>query len=296
MTGVKINSSYMHILTAKLRQRLGFTSTNQVHLEIIETGENEKYPYIKLNNNQIFFHRFSESPLREIFTRHVFSHYEIDRKPNPTYGTDRNHVDNLLNLKVDNKIKKFLLENMPIKQGDIVLELGAYCGFGTMKLSQLVGENGKVIAVEADKINFEILKKNIHSNNIKNVIPINKGIWNKKGTLTLFKELNQRNSLVEGLLENIESKDEIEVDTVDNILSELKMDRIDFITMEINAAEINGLKGMQKTLSKNNIRLVSAGWYDFEGKPAWITIKEILSKQGFSVYIGVQNRVFAIKK
>jgi len=185
---------------------------------------------------------------------------------------------------------------MPIKQGDVVLELGAYCGFGTMKLSQLVGENGKVIAVEADKINLEILKKNIHSNNIKNVIPINKGIWNKKGSLTLFKELNQRNSLVEGLLENIESKDEIEVDTVDNILSELKMVRTDFITMEINAAEINGLKGMQKTLSKNNIRLVSAGWYDFEGKPAWMKIKEILTKQGFSVYIGVQNRVFAIKK
>ena len=63
--------------------------------------------------------------------------------------------------------------------------------------------------------------------------------------------------------------------------------------MENNGAEVNALEGMKKTLSHNNIRLVSAGWYKLEGNPRWVKIKEILMKYGFSVYIGVQNRVFA---
>jgi len=286
----------MHILKARIRLKLETKTSGEDNLKIIESGEEDGYPYVKLNSGEIFFHRFFKSPLTEIYTRNVYSHYEIDQKPHPKFGIHLNHVDNLLNLKVDENTKKNLLDNMPVKEGDVVLELGAFCGFGTMKLSKLVGEKGKIIAVEAEKINFKILEKNIQSNKIKNVVVINKGIWNKKGKLALFKEFNQRNSLVADMLKKVQSQDEIEVDTVDNILSELNVEKVDFVIMEINAAEIKALEGMKKTLSQNNIRLVSSGWSKFEGKWTWKKIKEILTENGFSVYIGVQKRVFAIKQ
>lgn len=295
MKKVKINESLMHILKARMKQKLGISS-NQNSLKIVEEGKKDGVSFLKLDNGMIFFHEFTKKPLNEVYSRHVYSHYEIDKKPHSLYGIHRNHTDNLLSLKVDETIRNDLFKKMPVKYGDVVLELGAFYGFGSMKLSKLVGDNGKVISVEADKTNFEILKKNISENNISNIIPINKGIWNTKGNLTFFQESNQRNSLVDDLLENVEKQNSIEVDTVDNILSDLNIDHVDFISMEINAAEVNGLKGMKKTLSKNNIRLVCAGWYEFEGRPEWVSIKEILEEYGFSVYVGVQNRVFAIKQ
>lgn len=75
MKRVEINSSLMHILKARLRQKLGFISTDEVPLKIIETGKKDGYPYVRLNNNQIFFHRFSKSPLIEILTSQGFSVY-----------------------------------------------------------------------------------------------------------------------------------------------------------------------------------------------------------------------------
>ena len=53
---------------------------------------------------------------------------------------------------------------------------------------------------------------------------------------------------------------------------------------------------MKNTLSEKGIRIISAGWYNYQGKPAWKLIKKILEDYEFSVYIGKQNRVYAIKE
>jgi len=55
-----------------------------------------------------------------------------------------------------------------IKEGDIVLNIGANIGYYTLLIARLVGSNGKVFAFEPDLNNFKILKKNIEINNYKN--------------------------------------------------------------------------------------------------------------------------------
>ena len=207
MKNMKINSSLTHILKAKMRQKFGIKSNDENSVKIIEKGEKDGFPFIKLNDGKVFFHRFFNSPLTEVNTRYKYSHYEIDKKPHPKFGVHLNHIDNLHNLKINKKTRNELLAKLPIKSGDIVLELGAFCGFGTMKISEMVGEKGKVVAVEADKINFKMLEKNILNNNFKNIKIVNKGIWNSKGKLSLFKESNQRNSLVKDLLNSVESNE-----------------------------------------------------------------------------------------
>lgn len=46
-----------------------------------------------------------------------------------------------------------------IKEGDIVIDVGANIGYFTLLFSKLVGENGKVFAFEPESKNFELLKK-----------------------------------------------------------------------------------------------------------------------------------------
>ena len=73
------------------------------------------------------------------------------------------------------------------KIGDTVVDVGANIGYYTVLLADIVGKNGKVYAFEPDKTNFEILKKNIKTNNLKNVVAVNAGVGSKNETKTLYK-------------------------------------------------------------------------------------------------------------
>ncbi len=291
---LNLNKSGFDLLRGRILQKLNL-DIKKYGIDIIEKGIKDDLAFVKLQNNLVFYDTDMKSLLSSLIFRYQQSHYEINKNFKNS-GIHLSHVDNLLNLPVEPELKKYLMNNMPIKPGDTVLELGAFRGFGTIKLSQLVGNNGKVISVESSKPNFEILKKNIDVNKISNVSIINKGIWNKKGMSLLYKEENQRTSLVKDLLKKSKNEIEIEVDTVDNILLENKIKKPDFITLEINAAEVEALQGMKNTLSEKGIRIISAGWYNYQGKPAWKLIKKILEDYEFSVYIGKQNRVYAIKE
>jgi len=291
---LKLNKSGFDLLHGKFLQKFNFNIKNY-GINIVEKGIKDNYAFVKLQNGLIFYDLDMKSLLVNLIFRYHQSHYEINKffkKP----GIHLSHIDNLMNLPVNSELKEFLMNKIPIKSGDVVIEMGSFRGFGTIKLSQLVGKNGKIIAIESSKPNFEILKKNIEINKISNVLIVNKGIWNKKGTSLLYKEENQRTSLVKDLLKKSKNEVEIEVDTIDNILLENKVEKVDFISMEINAAEIEALKGMKNTLSKNGIRLIAAGWYDYHEQPAWKLIKKILEDYDFKVYVGKQNRIYAIKE
>jgi FkbM family methyltransferase len=231
----------------------------------------------------------------EIEKRYKFSHYEVCGKlPNRLKNILLN--DNLHNINVDEKTRKTLLKKFRLKEDDVFLEVGTYYGFGTVKLSQNVK---KVIGIEADKYNFWMTKRNVEKN-CDNVILINKAVGKEKGKQKFYsreKEIGQGKSFFKESLKNkIKNSYEVEVDTIDNILNDLNLIRdITFVSLEINLAEIDALLGMSKTL-ENKMRLLIAGWYDYKGRPASFTIKEILNKHGFSVYIGVKNRVYAIKE
>ncbi len=55
----------------------------------------------------------------------------------------------------------YMLQELDIKPGDKVLEIGAGSGFVTALLSYLVGKNGKVYAIEINPRLYEFAKKNL---------------------------------------------------------------------------------------------------------------------------------------
>ncbi len=56
-----------------------------------------------------------------------------------------------------------------VTKGDVIIDVGANIGYYSVLLAEKVGKIGKVYAIEPEKLNFEILKKNIESNKFKNV-------------------------------------------------------------------------------------------------------------------------------
>ena len=73
------------------------------------------------------------------------------------------------------------------KKSDVVVDVGANIGYYTVLLADKVGKTGKVYAFEPDIISFEILKKNIEANNLKNVVAVNAGVGSKNETKMLYK-------------------------------------------------------------------------------------------------------------
>ena len=70
------------------------------------------------------------------------------------------------------------------RAGSVIVDVGANIGYYTVLLAQ---KAKKVYAFEPDKINFEILKKNIEANKLTNVVAIMAAVGSKKGSLELYK-------------------------------------------------------------------------------------------------------------
>jgi len=111
-----------------------------------------------------------------------------------------------------------------IKKGNTVIDVGAGIGEFSLLASELVGPEGKVVAIEPSPDDFVTLKKNLEANSCKNVIPVNKAVSDKKGVVELnFKgrEFTCDSESLIGILGdyNINSK------------------QIDFIKMDIEGGE-----------------------------------------------------------
>jgi FkbM family methyltransferase len=139
---------------------------------------------------------------------------------------------------------------LPIEEGDAVLDVGSAVGCVTLLASK---KASVVIAVEPNPQYFSSLEKRVLDSNINNVIFINKATWNEQG----FKEFN-----IKGYSSSIVNMSTIvETDTIDNITSGLGINRIDFMKMDVEGAEIESLLGATNTLNNTRKIVVSAYHY-----------------------------------
>lgn len=143
-----------------------------------------------------------------------------------------------------------------IKEGDIVLDLGANIGYYILILAKLVGKNGKVFAFEPDPDNFAILKKNIEINGYKNVTLIQKAVSNKTGKEKLY--LSKYNKGAQTIYDKDDNSEFIEVESIRLNDYFKNNNRVDFIKMDIEGAEDLAIRGMPLILKDNkNIKILT---------------------------------------
>lgn len=123
-----------------------------------------------------------------------------------------------------------------------VIDIGANIGYYTLIMAKT---SDKVYAFEPDPSNFNILKANISLNKLSNVVLFNSAVTDYNGVVNLHLcEFNR------GMHRIYPSKwcegDIIRVNTVkiDDIINE----RINFIKLDTEGAELGVLKGMKKLL------------------------------------------------
>jgi len=140
----------------------------------------------------------------------------------------------------------------------VALDVGANLGMFSIPLAKKLGSKGKVISIEAERNNVNLLKKNVELNGLKNVIVIGKGAYSKKGKINLnIDEFGTGgHSIQKTNVSEFGKKEIIEVDTIDNIIKDLKIKKVDIIKIDIEGGEPDAFKGASKTLKRDHPKII----------------------------------------
>lgn len=151
-----------------------------------------------------------------------------------------------------------ILRRFTPKEGDTVIDIGAHIGRYTITSSKQVGNTGKVVAIEADPDNFQLLKRNIALNKLTNVMPLNYAVFSERTKIKLYEQSASAkyNSIMLTRAAKTKNYVEVNADTLDSILELNGVNRVNWIKIDVEGAEFEVLKGSTKTLSDENISLL----------------------------------------
>jgi FkbM family methyltransferase len=135
--------------------------------------------------------------------------------------------------------------------GNVLIDVGAYVGAYTILGALAVGPRGKVVAMEPDVVNRLQLQNNLALNEISNCIVIPNAAWSRSGKVGWQRGAEP---VWHAIQEELKSGS-VEAVRVDEVISEQALDRVDWIKMDIEGAELEALKGAENTLARFKPRL-----------------------------------------
>lgn len=150
----------------------------------------------------------------------------------------------------------FFQEYTPV-EGDVVVDVGAGIGTELNLFSRLVGPSGHVYAIEADPRTFHLLRRRQELNHLVNVTPIHTALADRPGDVLISSagphETHRLVSSGPGHL--------VRGATLDELVAEQGITRIDLLKMNIEGAERLAVAGMNT--SSRLVRNVVISCHDY---------------------------------
>jgi FkbM family methyltransferase len=149
-----------------------------------------------------------------------------------------------------------------VKEGDVVVDLGANLGYFTLLAAKLAGKRGKVYSFEPEPRNYNYLLKNIELNGYDNVFAIPKAVSDRNAKVKLYvcpydsghHTINQYGGIKAYKPDfTDDKKDFVEVETVslDEFFQGTKQP-ISVIKMDVEGAEMLALSGMDRVIKESD--------------------------------------------
>jgi len=148
---------------------------------------------------------------------------------------------------------KKMLENI-IKPEMTVLDIGANIGYYSLMMLELMGNKGKLIAVEPSPSNIEILRKNLLLNKYNDIEVHNAAISDENGTKKFFlSEMSNLNTLNYTEKKSLNLTGEtINVKTL-TVPQIMEGRNLDLIRMDVEGHEVEVLNGLIPNIGVNNL-------------------------------------------
>ena len=134
--------------------------------------------------------------------------------------------------------------------GDTFIDVGANIGYYSLLASTLVGDCGRVVAIEASPKTFRALQGNLARNFVKNVRAINVAASDWKGTRKLFRGHVYNTGLTTVLEEQgYEFECEVDAAPLSIVIRPEEMQNARLIKIDVEGAELSVVAGMVPLLS-----------------------------------------------
>lgn len=217
--------------------------------------------------------------IKEVASNSVF----IIGTPNPIF--QREMYNNLLNFGIPAKKIIFLPPTydygwnnyfdrpfLTYGENEVLVDCGCYDGETSISFANLMnGRATKIIAYEPNGVQIAECEENLVE--IPYAIVKNLGVWDKRETLRFS---------ADGMMARINNSGDITINTV-SLDEDLKDERVTFIKMDIEGAELKALQGAEKLILANRPKLAICVYH----KP-----EDIIEIPEFIVNLGLGYRLY----
>jgi len=146
-----------------------------------------------------------------------------------------------------------------VNRGDIIFDVGTNIGETLLNFARIAGEDGFVFGFEPDLDNFLNAQKNVALNRFSNIHIFNLGGSDTRKQERLFRvdshNLGMNRILPEEEASEFDDFAMIETGTLDRIVSDNKIERIDLIKIDIEGYEVHAVRGALETLKRDKPKL-----------------------------------------
>lgn len=176
-------------------------------------------------------------------------------------------------------------KQIEVKEGDVVIDAGACYGDTALYFACKAGEKGRVYSFEFIPDNIKVLRKNFSLNPKleKKIELIENPLWSESGIPVYYLSNGPGSQVSFDKIPN--ASGESVTKTIDDLVTERNISKVDFIKMDIEGAELNALNGAIKTIKKHKPKLAICLYHseeDFGTIPKFINELNL----GYKFYLG----------
>lgn len=160
------------------------------------------------------------------------------------------------------------------QEGDVFLDVGSFVGWHAIRAARIVGPSGRVIALEPDSTNRSQLETNLSLNGVANCTILSRAAWSRTGEEVGW---YTRKSPDCCKIDLAESSQTVQTTTIDELVRQMQLDRLNWIKMDIEGGEIEALKGAEMSLRRYRPSLF------VEVHDTVAGVKDVLARYNYSI-------------
>jgi len=182
------------------------------------------------------------------------------------------------------------------RSGETVGLVGVHRIDTVMRWSEAVGSSGKVVVIEALPTYLDNISYNLETHlnwPLQNILFVPKGVSSQRaeGSMEVGSRADYNRLYGQGIVDDLQEDDfvdtvKVELDTMDSILADLSLEKVDHITMTISGMELEALQGMRDTMQRRGLRLLIRSLHTKDGKVNYPLVCDTLREAGFRVVEG----------
>lgn len=168
----------------------------------------------------------------------------------------------------------------PFYEKVTVVDVGAHYGFFSIFASRNTNPKSVVYAIEPSHRNFQVLKQNLLSTSVSNVIPVKAAIGKDKRNGVLYEGVSVNNSLISNypLLGERRAESKVQITDLSSMMNEYQIEEIDFLKMDCEGSEYEIIYHTPRAVFER-IKVLSLEFHDlkdeaFTGKRLILKLQE----------------------